>query len=152
MTLKQYTILRLSIVIVLAVFISQCVLFNNYVLPIIGIAVASLLLLYFRGKVDEVISDERDYQIGGRAALWTIQIFSWIATIGFFAFYAFGNPISYSLAYMVCFLLMLYSFIFRLMDRSTKSTGRIVSLVLNIAFLIALIVMGGIFFYNTCLL
>jgi len=123
MTLKQYTAIRIIIAMVLAAFIAASVVRNNYVWPMVAIAVAILVLLFLRSRVREILADERDYALGGIAARWTIQIFSFVAVAGLFLFSAYGerNPnfsiIASVLAYSTCGLMLLYSAIFSILRR-----------------------------------
>ena len=80
----------------------------------------SVIFLYFiRQRVKEITADERDYRIGGKAALIAMQVFSWIAVIIMFIFYSMKdvNPIyqaiALTLSYSVCFLLLFYSLVFK---------------------------------------
>lgn len=105
---------------------AQFVVLKNFVGPIIGAAIAAAFLLYFRGRVKEVIADERDYAIGGKSARWAIQIYSWIAIVFMFIFYAnqSSNPvfeaIAQTLAYSTCFLLIVYSVVFGYLNKHEK--------------------------------
>jgi uncharacterized membrane protein len=119
MTLKQYTVARLVIAMVLAAFIASSVVRGDYLWPIVAMVAAMLLLLIARRRVKEVIADERDYAIGGRAALWAIQIFCMGAVLLMFVLHAkrgqypeFGAVAS-TLAYGSCILMLLYSVLFR---------------------------------------
>jgi len=119
LTLKQYNAIRLTIIIVLAMFISNMIALKNFLIPVILIVISSLLLMYLRKRVKGVLADERDYQIGGKAALLSIQIFSWISVLFMFLFYWLSQTnyyyyfIALTLAFSVCGLMFLYSFIFR---------------------------------------
>jgi uncharacterized membrane protein len=83
------------------------------------LGLSSLVLFYLRKKVVEVIIDERDYQIGGKSALLSIQLTSWIGVIVMFILYAlsdanhFYQPIAMTLAFSVCILMLTYSIIFK---------------------------------------
>ena len=119
MNQKTYQKWRMVIVFVLAVAISQSVIFNNYVIPVILMIVASLILWYLRGRVKEVIADERDYALGGKSALLAIQVFGWLAAMGSFILYSQKaiNPmyevVGTTLSYSVLFLFLVYGLIFR---------------------------------------
>ncbi len=119
MTLKQYTVVKLAMVIAVAILVGESVAVRNFVIPAIGLAVAVLALVVLRGRVKGIIADERDYEIGGKASRWAIQIFSWIAVAAMFVLWAEQdlNPsyvvVASTLAYSVCFLLIVYSVLFR---------------------------------------
>lgn len=119
MTLKQYQRIKLVLVVVVAFVFSQSIILKNYFVPIGTLVVSSLLLLYLRKKVKEVINDERDFMIGGKSALVAIQIYSWISALSMFVLYALRDrnpayePIAMTLAFSTCILMILYSLIFK---------------------------------------
>lgn len=119
MTLKTYNKIRLGVVIVTAFIFSQSLVLRNFFVPIMVLGLSSLTLFYLRKKVVEVITDERDYQIGGKSALLAIQLTSWIGVIVMFVLYALSNanpfyqPIAMTLAFSVCILMFTYSVIFK---------------------------------------
>ena len=119
MTLKTYNKIRLGVVIVTAFIFSQSLVLRNFFVPIMVLGLSSLTLFYLRKKVVEVITDERDYQIGRKSALLAIQLTSWIGVIVMFVLYALSNtnpfyqPIAMTLAFSVCILMFTYSVIFK---------------------------------------
>jgi len=148
MTLKQYNIVRWVVVMILAAFVSNSIILNNYIMPLAVVAATSLFLLYLRGRVDEIIADERDYEIAGKAARWAMQIYAWIAVSGFFIIYAIcgSDPVwgavAYALSYSACLLILLYVVIFRFFVGPAKNKKRWIAQSLSIAILIAMIVAG----------
>ncbi len=127
MTFKQFKVVKLSIVIILSILVAQFVVSGNFIGPIIVVAIASVFLFYSRSRVKEVVADERDYAIGGKAARWAIQIYSWVTIVVMFTLYAkqdigsaFGI-IAQTLAYSICFLLIAYAVIFRYLNGHEKS-------------------------------
>jgi len=118
-TLKQYNVIRLILVILLAFMFSQAIIFKNFFIPVILLVATSLLLNYLRKQVKEIIADERDYDLARRAAFIAMQIYSWIAVVLMFLFYALSDTNSYyysvamTLAFSTCGLMLLQSFIFR---------------------------------------
>jgi len=66
MTLKQYQKVKLATTVIIAMIISQAILFNNFIIPVVVLIISSLGLLYLRRKVTEIIADERDYATAGR--------------------------------------------------------------------------------------
>ena len=123
LTLKQYTAIKLVIVVAIAMLTSQSIVYKNYVWPIMGAALSVAILLYLRKFVKEVIADERDYEVGGNAARRTIQIYSWIAVIVMFVLYANRDlnphyePVASTLAYSTCALMLIYSALFRFLNK-----------------------------------
>lgn len=147
MTLKQYTSARIAIVITLAMFVSVSVTARNYILPLVA-AAAALLLLFLRSKVADVIADERDYAIAGKAARWAMQIYAWAAVAGFFLLYALkGNDpvwaaVAYTLSYSACFILLAYSVIFRIFFGPANVKKSWLVQAFGIAIIIALAIAG----------
>jgi len=119
MTLKQFKIIKIIIVIALAIIVSQSVVNKNYIIFLMAFALSIIVLYFIRQRVKEIIADERDYEIGGKAARTAMQIFSWIAVVIMLVFYSIKdiNPIYeavvLTLSYSVCFLLLSYSLIFK---------------------------------------
>lgn len=119
MTLKQFKTFKLIMVFIMAFITSFSVVRGNYIIPLIVLTLSAIVLYYFRRRVKEVIADERDYQVGGKAAGTAIQLFSWIGLIAMLAFYSQkdANPvyeaIGFTLSMSICFLLIVYSLLFK---------------------------------------
>ena len=121
MTLKNYKIFRLIIIVVLSASISISITLNNYYLPIVFVISSWAAMYYCRKqlKTTDVLADERDYQIAGQASRYTIAIYGWIGAFGTFILLALSknNPYFYDLsqylAYSVCFIMLLNSFLFK---------------------------------------
>jgi uncharacterized membrane protein len=114
-----------------------------------GIAFAMMIHFYMRGKLkDEILADERDYEIGGKSARWAIQIFSIFAVIIMIVLYAKRDinpsylPIASTLAYSTCFLMLLYSFIFRYFQKIKFMKNKTTLVVLGVAILAVAVVFG----------
>ena len=118
MSKKQYQLVKLALTILLAIIFSQAIIFKNYLIPISLLVASSLILMYLRRQVKEVIADERDYATGGKAALLAIQIYAWVAVVCMFVVYGLRDlnpayePIGLTLAFSTCILMLLYSVIF----------------------------------------
>lgn len=123
MTFKHYHILRLLMVMALSAFIAFSVVQKEFFWPVVAIAIAMLVLLFLRRRVKGVLADERDYTIGGKAALWSIQIFSGVAVVLMFVLLAKQDAdpsfriVADVLAYATCALMLLYSLIFAVLRR-----------------------------------
>jgi len=145
MKLENYKKVRLVIVFILAMVISQLILLQNYIIPIMVMIVTTLILFYLKEQVTEVIADERDYAIGGQSALMAIQVFSWLAAILMFVLYAKKNvnpayeQLAFLLSYSICFLMIIYSLIFRFYN---KIKGLKKSVYLGLFLLITFIIVG----------
>lgn len=138
MTIKKYQQIKLAITAIIAIIFSQAILYQNYLIPLATLVVASLVLIWLRHQVKEVIADERDYALAGKSASWAIQIYSWIAVVAMFVLYTFKNlnpayePIALTLAYSTCTLMVLYSFIFKFQNKIkfTPSKNRFLVLII----------------------
>lgn len=139
MTLKQYQGIRLAFTVAIAIIVSQSLIYNNYLIPIATVVVSSLTLLFLRGKVKEIVADERDYAIGGKSALLAMQIFSWMAVICVLVLYALRNlnpayeAVGMTLAFATCTLMLLYSVIFRFYGKfkySGKKTSYLIAVLI----------------------
>jgi uncharacterized membrane protein len=113
MTLKQYRVIKLLAVVALAALGGRAIVWGNYVTPLLSLAVVALALSYLHGRVKEVVEDERDIQINGKAARLAIQVYGFIMVAIMVVLYASRahNPIFVNIsslfAYSVCFLLIL---------------------------------------------
>jgi len=147
MTLKQFKTIKLIFVVLIAVVTSQSIVLENYVLPIIVLAVSFPVLLYLRKRVKEVVADERDYITGGRSAMFAIQVYSCLAVIIMIVLYAKKDlnpsyePIAATLAYSTCVLMLLYSLIFHYYDKFKMANKK----VFYIVFIVIIVIIISIF-------
>ena len=125
MTLKQYKICRLTIVVVLSMLISVSLSLENYYLPIIFV-LSSLAGMYYCRKhlqVATIMVDERDYQVAGKAARYTIFTYGLLGSVSTFILMAISQKgdvlyvLSQYLAFSVCFLMLLNAFLFRYLSK-----------------------------------
>ncbi|HNX10983.1 MAG TPA: DUF2178 domain-containing protein [bacterium] len=144
MTLKQFKIVKLVFVMILAIVFSQAIVFKNYLIPIVLMIVSALILMLLRRRVKGIIADERDYATGGKSALLAMQIYGWVAAMAMFIFYAGRDinpayePIALTLAFSTCLLMILYAAIFRYHSHfkfSAKKSGYIILMVILFALL-----------------
>lgn len=130
MTLKKYQQIRIFITIIIAIIFSQAILYQNYLIPLATLLVASLVLISLRQKVKEVIADERDYALAGKSASWAIQIYSWIAVVIMFVLYALKDlnpsyePVAITLAYSTCVLMLIYSLFYKFQNKIKFSKSK----------------------------
>ncbi len=128
MTKKQYLVCRLAIIVVLSFSISISLSLGNYYLPLIFMLTAAATLYYCRQqlKTKDVLVDERDYQLAGRAARYAIFIYGWLGAVGTFVLMALSDKqgnlyiISQYLAFSVCFLMLANALIFRYLNARGK--------------------------------
>lgn len=148
MSLKQYQRVKLIIVVLIAMVFSQSIINRNYLIPIATLIVSALVLLMLRKRVKEIVADERDYELGGKAALLAIQIYSWLATLVMFVLYALRDmnpayePIAMALAFSTCVLMLTYSLIFNYFCHYSMSRKRWIYIICaGLLFLVILV--GG---------
>ncbi len=148
MKLKTYKIIQLAIVIVLGITFGQAIILKNVLVPVVAAIAGILTLLLLRRRVKEIIADERDYAVGGRSALLSLQIYSWIAVVGMLMLYACRDtnpsyePIAVTLAFSTCFLMLLYSLIFKYHDQFKFSKNKIFYFALFAAVAVFLLIFG----------
>jgi len=116
MTSKQFKIIKMIVVVLLASAFSFTYATNNLILGLALLLIGTLTLLFFQKRVDEVMVDEMVYAIGGKAALTAIQIYCWLAVILmlFARSMKQANPLVFSLtanvlAFSTCVLMLIYS-------------------------------------------
>ena len=118
MTLKQYSYIRIAFAVIIGVVFSQGIVRNNIIIPITTVIVAMTVLLLLRQRVKEVIADERDYQIAGKASRYALTIFSVIGSLLVVILFSLKDQsnqyevIAATIAYLVCGLLLINSFFF----------------------------------------
>lgn len=125
MTLKNYKICRLTIIILLSASISVSINLENYYLPIVFVlsAIAGMYYCRHQLKTEQVLVDERDYQVAGKAARYTIYIYAFLATVGMFVLMAISQKtgllydLSQYLAYSVCLIMLLNAFLFKYLSK-----------------------------------
>jgi len=126
MSKRTFFITKIITVITLAILVSASVNLGNYILPVVAIITASCLLYFCKGKVKEVVADERDYEIAGRAGKNAMTIYSLVMAITGTVLMALSKtyPELESLAlimvYSVCFLVFLYAILFKIYSRYGK--------------------------------
>lgn len=145
---KQYQTIKLTTVIVLAVAFGQSVVYKNFFLPVALLLVASLLLLYFRRQVKEVLADERDYATAGKSASLAIQIYSWIAVVAMFLLYSLSDrnpyyyPVALTLAFSTVILMLINAIIFRYHNKFKFSDRKLVFIAIAVAIFLAVTVLS----------
>lgn len=77
-------------------------------LAVIAVIAALVLLRAARGRVDEVLEDERIERVSERASRRTLELFSISAALLSALLIAMGNDAGYVLGFAVCTILILY--------------------------------------------
>jgi len=148
MTLKQFRFIQLFLVMILAGLVGWATVRQNYVIPIIATTLTIVLLFYLQNKVREIIADERDYEIGGKAARLAITVFCWIMIIVMFAFLAFRGQspefeiIAVALGYSICLLMALYTFFFRYYNKVAFLEKKFIYILVGLLLILLLAIAG----------
>jgi uncharacterized membrane protein len=123
MTQNKFKLIRIITAFFLAAIMAQAIIFSNYILALIAIVGAVTIIFASRKKVEGVLADERDLEIGGKSARMALSIFSIFgaATTFVLMFSRNINPVyevvGSVLAYAVCGLLLLYSALFKYYEK-----------------------------------
>lgn len=131
MTLATYKKVRIALVMVLSMTVSAGISMRNFFIPVIAVIVSSLILFQVRKSVKEILADERDFAMGGKAALLAIRIYGFITIVPIFALYAFRDrnpsyePIGMALAFSTCALMILYSAIFTYYNKISTTREKV---------------------------
>jgi len=127
MTKKAFSIYRIIAVIIVTIIVSISINYGNWYLPVISIMASWLFLYTLRRKVKEVIADERDYIIAGKASGLTMKIYISSSVIIGMILYSTGkeNEILFNIAttllYSACFLMIFYAVLFKIYERKDKN-------------------------------
>ncbi len=146
MTLKAYNFYRMLATIIIAALISVFINLENFLVPIVTVITGMLLLYMLKKQVKEVIVDERDYELAGKAARYAITAFGFLSSIAVIILFALRtrSPLiemaGSVLAYSVCLLMLLYTGIFSYYrdERSARSKKIFIALVIAAAFAVAI--------------
>ncbi len=118
MTEKQFSLARLIIVIILAMTISVAVIQENYYLAVIAMFTGMIVMLGVKRRVKDILADERDYRLAGKAATLSLYLYSLAGTIGGFILLVLSKnqpslkEYAYLIFYSVCALMILNSSLF----------------------------------------
>jgi len=149
MTLQQYQRVRVLVIIILAMAFSASLQYRNFLIPLTLLVAGSLVTLRLRRSVQGVIADERDYALGGKAALLAIQVYSWVAVVVMFVFYSLRDlnpayePIGMMLAFSTVILMLTYALIYRYFERFSFSDKRFLY-TLGVLILFAVLFVAGV--------
>jgi len=119
MTAKTFLVFRLIAAALIASVVSVSMVRGDYIVPLLTVLTFAILLYAMKKKVKDVIEDERDYAIAGKAARWAITIFAAIASLPIIVLFSqrqadpVYEAVGSALAYSVCGLMLLYSLLFK---------------------------------------
>ena len=109
----------LPILVGIAVIIG--IILDSFLIPLVVVAIGVTLIMWSKRRVEEVIEDERDQQIGGKAMRNAVILFSLLATIIGLILYAGGGEVqmavSHTLLGSVSFILISYIAFFYFLER-----------------------------------
>jgi uncharacterized membrane protein len=122
MTKKTFLIYKVITAVLLSLGVSLSVSIGNWYLPIILIVGGFLFLLSAKKNVKDIIADERDYRIAGKASYFAMVIYVMISVIiGLVVRITTGNIIGDILLYAPCALLFLYSILFAIFIKKNEN-------------------------------
>jgi len=127
MTKKAFSIYRIIAVIIVTIIVSISINYGNWYLPVISIMASWLFLYTLRRKVKEVIADERDCIIAGKASGLAMKIYISFSVIIGMILYSTGkeNEILFNIAttllYSACFLMIFYAVLFKIYERKDEN-------------------------------
>jgi uncharacterized membrane protein len=126
MTKKMFSVYRIIAVIIVSVTVSVFINFGNWYLPVISVVASWIFLYTLRGKVKEVIADERDYTIAGKASGLAMRIYLLLSVVIGIILYSIGEKggvlfgTATTLLYSACFLMFLYAILFKIYERKNN--------------------------------
>jgi uncharacterized membrane protein len=123
---KTFNYVRIFTAMIIAAVCSVSVTLGNYILPLV-VGVTSAVVIYaMKKQVKGVLADERDYQVAGKAARWTLYFYTVAAAVSSLVLMAVrGNGSGYELAaqifaYSACALLITQSLLFKIFSRTSN--------------------------------
>lgn len=125
MTYNQFKKVRIVIAALVAMIMSFAVNLQSWVLAIADVLIAMAILFALKNQVKDVLADERDFYIAGKAARYALSTFCVFGSILSFYFMvlskdANAEAIGSVLAYSVCGLMLLSSVIMIYLQRNAK--------------------------------
>ncbi|MDD5750620.1 MAG: DUF2178 domain-containing protein [Candidatus Pacebacteria bacterium] len=126
MTQKTFSIYRIVVVMVLAATVSVSVNMGNWYWPLASMAASWILLHALRKRVKEVMIDERDHTMAGKASGLAMRVYLLLSVVsGMIIHVVSKDPAMFSIAatllYSACFLMVLYAVFFKIYERKDKN-------------------------------
>ncbi|MDD5356349.1 MAG: DUF2178 domain-containing protein, partial [Candidatus Omnitrophica bacterium] len=81
MTQKTFLVFKIITAMALGIIVSLSITHDNWYLPVISVIAAFALLYSLKNKVKEVMADERDYKIGGKASRSAMTIYVMLSVV-----------------------------------------------------------------------
>lgn len=148
MTIKEYQRIKIILVILLSLVFSQSIIYQNFILAMLVMIAITMLIVSMKKKVKEAIHDERDWDIGGKAALRAMQVYSWTGVVAMLALKSLAKPdndydiIAHTIAFSICIFMLLYGFIFRYMSKGKIFDGYVIFSLIVLLFFIIMGILG----------
>lgn len=126
MTKKMFSVYKIIAVIIVAVVVSVSVNYGNWYLPVIFLISAWVFLYVLKGKVKEVVADERDYRTAGRASALAMRIYVSLSVVAGLVLYIAEkeNEVLFAVGsvflYSACFLMLLYAVLFKIYEKKDE--------------------------------
>jgi uncharacterized membrane protein len=126
MTKKAFTIYKIITVIVVGFVTSVSINNGNWYLPVAFLVTAWVSLFVLKNRVNEVMVDERDYKLAGKASMHAMTTYEVLAVIFGLILYISqkDNMILFSigstLLYSACILMIIYSILFKIYERKDE--------------------------------
>jgi uncharacterized membrane protein len=120
MTKRKFSIYLLILIFVVATMVAVSMKAGNWYWLVIAVAVAWILPYVLKGKVKEVVADERDNAIAGKAAKLAMIIYVLPATLIGGILYAKDNGMlsaGTALLYSACFVMFVYAILVEVYKR-----------------------------------
>ncbi|WP_456330443.1 DUF2178 domain-containing protein [Archaeoglobus sp.] len=105
---KRFALFGTALAVVLGATVGYAVESRQPYLAVIAVIAALVLLRVARGRVDEVLEDERIERVSERASRRTLELFGMSAALLSALLIAMGNDAGYVLGFAVCAILILY--------------------------------------------
>ncbi len=128
MTTKQYQYVRVAVAMLIAITTSIAINLKNYLLPLIAVIIGLIILNVSRKKIKGVLADERDYNLAGTAARYSLTIFVSLMAISVLVLFALKdkNPETFTnlamlFAYLICGLMLTNSIVFYFLKAKASS-------------------------------
>ncbi len=114
MKYEKFKLYRTVLALLLGIIVSSFIIAGNYIVPLIAIAIATIMVIFLKSKVKEPLSDERVDSIAGKAAKTSYSILVLSTSIMGVIFFALRNThpelllTGYILSYLTCGALLIY--------------------------------------------
>ncbi len=126
MTKKTFLVFRIITTIILGMVVGVSVTYDNWYLPVVVMLFAFAFLYTLKKRVREVIADERDYKVAGRASYLAMTVYTIASAVLGIILFIIGkestaiSAVANTLVFSACFFMLLYSFLFKVYIRKDE--------------------------------